>query len=208
MKKILKENYGYLVVIFVLTILLSIIMKSSLESYIVSFDQKFIDFIDEISGDNLTNIFRFITNFGDIYIPLIILTFILIFVKNKWYFILELGGYTIAGIITYVSKLLATRPRPLEALIKIPSSYSFPSGHTLTSLVFYGLLFYLISFKSDKITKILAFSISLLLISLIAISRIYLGVHYFTDVLGGFIIGIPCLMMIINIIEKNYKEKL
>ena len=207
-KKILKENYIYILIIVVLTILLTLVMKSSLLESIVSFDYNFVSFMKDISGDKLTFIFKFITNFGDIYVPLIILLFIFIFVRNNWYFILESSGYLIAGVLTYLIKLIVSRPRPIEALIRIPSSFSFPSGHTLTSLVFYGLLFYLISAKSNKKTKIISFIVALFIIILVAISRIYLGVHYFTDVLGGFVIGIPCLMMIINIIEKNFKEKL
>ena len=206
-KKILRENYIYITLIVILTIL-TMVMKSSLLDNIVSFDYNFVSFMKDISGDSLTSIFKIITNFGDIYIPLVILLLIFIFVKNKWYFILESGGYLLAGIITYLIKLIISRPRPIEALIRIPSSFSFPSGHTLTSLVFYGLLFYLISAKSNRKVKIISFIVSFFIISLVAISRIYLGVHYFTDVVGGFVIGIPCLMMIINIIEKNFKEKL
>lgn len=183
-------------------------MNLSIQESIVSFDYKFINFMNRYNNDTISSLFIFITNFGDFYIPLFILFCIFVFVKNKWYFFVESGGYLLAGIITYISKLLASRPRPIEALIKIPSSFSFPSGHTLTSIVFYGLLFYLISIRSSKLVKIISFILALLIICVVAISRIYLGVHYFTDVVGGFIIGIPCLMMIINIIEKNFKEKL
>ena len=207
-KKILKENYIYIILIVLLVIGLSIIMNLSIQDSIVSFDHKFINFMNRYNNETVSSILKFITNFGDFYIPLFILVCIFIFVKNKYYFFIEAGGYLIADIITYISKLLASRSRPLEALIKIPNSYSFPSGHTLTSIVFYGLLFYLISVHSSRPIKIISFIICLLIICVVAISRIYLGVHYFTDVVGGFIIGIPCLMMIINIIEKNFKEKL
>ena len=187
-KKIIKENYYYIFVILFLLIILSIIMNLSVLDSIATFDYKFISFINEYSSDKLSLLFKFVTNFGDFYI--------------------EAASYMFSGIITYIAKLLASRPRPLEALIEIPSSFSFPSGHTLTSIVFYGLLFYLVSIHSSKTTKIVGFILSLIIISIVAISRIYLGVHYFTDVVGGFILGIPCLMMIINIIEKNFKEKL
>lgn len=207
-KKIIKENYYYIFVILFLLIILSIIMNLSVLDSIATFDYKFISFINEYSSDKLSLLFKFVTNFGDFYIPVFILFCILIFVKNKWYFYIEAASYLFSGIITYIAKLLASRPRPLEALIEIPSSFSFPSGHTLTSIVFYGLLFYLVSIHSSKTTKIVGFILSLIIISIVAISRIYLGVHYFTDVVGGFILGIPCLMMIINIIEKNFKEKL
>ena len=207
-KKILKENYIYLIVITILTILLTVIMKSSLEKNIVSFDSNFIDFMNGIMNSKLTNIFKFVTNFGDIYIPFIILFFILVFVKNKWYFILEFGGYAISGIITYFAKLLASRPRPLDALIKIPSSFSFPSGHTLTSLVFYVLLCFILTYNMSIKKRRILIIITFIFVLLIAASRVYLGVHYISDIIGGVLIGVPVLLMCLNIINKNFSNKL
>ena len=133
---------------------------------------------------------------------------ILIFLKNKWIFYLQTSCYAIAGIITYISKLLAARPRPVEALIKIPSSYSFPSGHTLTSLVFYFMLVFLLTYKIDKKKRVIYLLLTFVLSLNIAFSRVYLGVHYFSDVLGGIIIAIPCLYLFMNIINKNYSKKI
>lgn len=207
-KKIVKENKIYLIILLFLIIVLSIIMRSSLHDQIIILDNKIIEFVRDIVDSRLTSFFHFMTNSGVFYIPIIILVCIFMFIKNKWYFCIQLAGYAFAGLVSYIAKLIVARPRPLEALIKMPSTYSFPSGHTLTSLVFYCLLFYLLTIKSKRSIKIIGFIFSLLLISIVALSRIYLGVHYFSDVLGGFIIGIPCVLMIVNIIEKNFKEKL
>ena len=207
-KKILKENKYYLITIISLIIVLSIIIKSPLHDYIISFDYSIINFFDILIDDKLTVFFSIITNSGVIYIPIVIIVFIFLYYKNKWYFYIQTIGYGLAILIAYISKLIIARQRPLEALIKIPSSYSFPSGHTLTSLVFYCTLFYLVHYRCEKKVKIISFILCFLLIITVAISRIYLKVHYFSDVLGGFIIGIPCCLMIINIVEKNFKEKL
>lgn len=206
--KIVKENYVYMIVILLMIIIFSIVMKSSLHDKIILFDIEIREFVQEMFNKSLTSIFSIITNFGDLYIPIIIIMCIFVFKKNKWYFYLLSCGYLFSGVITYVSKLLASRPRPIEALIDIPKSFSFPSGHTLTSLVFYCLLCYLLTFKSSKTVKLISFIFACIFVCTIAVSRIYLGVHYFSDVFGGYLIGIPCLMLIINIIENNFREKL
>ena len=61
-------------------------MNLSVLDSIATFDYKFISFINEYSSDKLSLLFKFVTNFGDFYIPVFILFCILIFVKNKWYF--------------------------------------------------------------------------------------------------------------------------
>ena len=208
MKKIINENKILLILLVVVITLLSFIMRSSLHDKIVLFDYKVIDFITNSIDYRLTNVFKYMTNFGGFYIPIIIIVCIFIFIKNKWYFYLQSASYLFAGIITYISKLIVSRPRPIEALIDIPKSFSFPSGHTLTSFVFYGYLCYLLTIKLEKKYKIIFSIVYGFLITIIAISRIYLGVHYFSDVIGGFIVGIICLLLFINITEKNYKEKL
>ena len=205
-KKIIKENYIYLIIILLLIVTFSIIMRSSLHDKIIIFDKKVIDFIANNRSDLSNNVFKVLTRFGGALIPCIILVILLIFNKNRWKFLLLGCSYLISGVITYVSKLLAGRQRPEIAVIKMPSSLSFPSGHTLTSIVFYTILLYLLSYKTkyNKLFVIIGFVFALL----IATSRVYLGVHYFSDVIGGLIIAIPCLLMCINIINKNFKEKL
>lgn len=207
-KKVFKENLIYIIIIISLIIVLSIIMRSSLHGKIIIFDNKVIEFVRDILDSRLTSFFKLMTNSGALYIPIVILVCIFVFIKNKWYFCIETVSYAFAGLVSYIAKLIVARPRPLEALIKMPSTYSFPSGHTLTSLVFYCILFYLLTIKSKRSVKIIGFIFSLSLICIVSVSRIYLGVHYFSDVLGGFIIGIPCVLIIVNTIEKNLKEKL
>ncbi len=207
-KKIIKENKWYLLCIVLIITILIILMRSSFSNTIMAIDNKVIKLMNNSVYDLLTSIFKIITFFGDFYIPIIIIVCILIFLKNRWYFYLLTSGYAISGIITYLSKLLIGRARPISALIDIPKSFSFPSGHTLTSLVFYILLCYLLVCNKDKKTKTIFMLITSLFVLLIAISRIYLGVHYFSDVIGGFIIGIPYILFVINVVKKNFKEKL
>ena len=182
-------------------------MNSSLYEKILSFDQSVIRIVNNIVDTNLTIYFKIATFIGDFYIPILILMCILLLIKNKWYLYILSSSYLIAGIISYVSKLITMRQRPLIALINIPRSFSFPSGHTLTSLIFYSMLCYLITINLHKKGKLICSVLFSILIFSIGLSRIYLGVHYFSDVIGGVLLGIPLLLMLSNIVEKHFKEK-
>ena len=105
---------------------------------------------------------------------------------------------SISGLISSLVKILVNRPRPAESLVRIVqkvTQQSFPSGHVLFYIVFFGFLtFLMFELKTlPKIVKILVITLSMLLIFIIPFSRIYLGAHWFTDVLGGFLLGVLCL---------------
>ena len=110
------------------------------------------------------------------------------------------------SFINLILKILIQRPRPNGFNIINETGYSFPSGHSMVSTAFYGLLIYL-SYKNIK-NKILRRSICIILfflIVLIGISRIYLGVHYASDVIGGFFLSIAYLIVFIEIVPKFLK---
>lgn len=90
-------------------------------------------------------------------------------------------GMSLAVIITEILKIVIREPRPHLTAAVVETSFSFPSGHSVNSTVFYLLLFYLL-----KINRVWALPI----ICLIGFSRIYLGVHYYWDVGGGILIGL------------------
>jgi len=207
-KKIFKENYLYIIVIVFIVLLFHFVINSNISNSIIELDNTFFEIINDYRSDFLNTIFKILTCFGNIYIPVLIIIAMLIFYKNKWFGLLQGGCYAIAGIITYLSKILIARPRPIEALIKIPSSYSFPSGHTLTSIVFYVILTYLLTIKCKKETRNSLIILATIFALLISFSRPYLGVHYLSDIIGGMILSVPILFMLINIINKNFKKKI
>ncbi len=159
-------------------------------------------------SDFATPIAKFITNFGGA-IFIILLTVILIAViKNKKIGLSILTNLAIITILNQLLKRILQRPRPTEYRIIEESGYSFPSGHSMISMAFYGYLIYL-SYKyvENKNVKWILISLLSILICLIGISRIYLGVHYTSDVLGGFLISISYLVIYISAVNNVFCRK-
>ena len=159
-------------------------------------------------SDFATPIAKFITNFGGA-IFIILLTVILIAViKNKKIGLSILANLAIITILNQLLKRILQRPRPTEYRIIEESGYSFPSGHSMISMAFYGYLIYLIyKYVENKNVKWILISLLSVLICLIGISRIYLGVHYTSDVLGGFLISISYLVIYISAVNNVFYRK-
>lgn len=156
----------------------------------------------------LTQAFEFITMLGApitaTFITLI--AALIIYKKHRTYLIPLLTTSISAGLTIYITKILLHRQRPLDALVT-EKSFSFPSGHSLISMALYGLLIYIICLNFEKKSqKITIISIGTIIILLIGISRLYLGVHYFSDVLGGYIIGSIWLAGGIMMLRKEMKH--
>ena len=159
-------------------------------------------------SDFATPIAKFITNFGGA-IFIILLTVILITViKNKKIGLSILTNLAIITILNQLLKRILQRPRPTEYRIIEESGYSFPSGHSMISMAFYGYLIYLIyKYVENKNVKWILISLLSVLICFIGISRIYLGVHYTSDVLGGFLISISYLVIYISAVNNVFYKK-
>ena len=154
-------------------------------------------------SDFATPIAKFITNFGGP-IFLIIATIILfILIKNKKIGFSIISNLVIVTILNQLLKNILQRPRPNEFRIVEETGYSFPSGHSMASMAFYGYLIYLIyKYVKNKYLKWTLIVLLGILICTIGISRIYLGVHYTSDVLGGFLISISYLVIYISAVNK------
>ena len=159
-------------------------------------------------SDFATPIAKFITNFGGA-IFLIIATIILfILIKNKKIGFSIISNLVIVTILNQLLKNILQRPRPNEFRIIEETGYSFPSGHSMVSMAFYGYLIYLIyRYVKNKYVKWVLIVLLSILICTIGISRIYLGVHYTSDVLGGFLISISYLVIYISAVNKFLLEK-
>lgn len=158
--------------------------------------------VENLRTDVLTNIMKFITNLGGLYVLLTIcIVSLIIFKKKKIGLSLFCNLVIITGANLLV-KHIVRRPRPDGYRLITESGYSFPSGHSMVNTAFYGLIIYYIYHyvKNKKIRNVLCVLISLLIV-LIALSRVYLGVHYATDVLAGFLLSIAYLICFISICD-------
>ena len=159
-------------------------------------------------SDFATPIAKFITNFGGAIFLVIATITLFIVIRNKKIGISILSNLAIVTVLNQLIKRILQRPRPTEYRIIEETGYSFPSGHSMVSMAFYGYFIYLIyKYVKNKYVKWISISLLSLLICAIGISRIYLGVHYTSDVLGGFLISISYLIIYISVANKFIIEK-
>ena len=146
---------------------------------------------------------KVITNFGGAIFLIVVTIVLFILIKNKKIRLSIFSNLVIITILNQLLKRILQRPRPTEYRIYEETGYSFPSGHSMISMAFYGYLIYLIyKYVKNKYIKWISIVLLSILICAVGISRIYLGVHYTSDVLGGFLISISYLIIYISAINK------
>jgi membrane-associated phospholipid phosphatase len=158
--------------------------------------------IDErFTGFMKTVTFMGAARFLQIAFALLVISYL---VKNNRKRAIEIAAIGIGGfLITYVMKLSFQRVRPSGPLIEPLTNFSFPSGHATSGFIFYGLLIYLIWKGGMRVSYKYILSVILVLIALlIGFSRVYLRLHYFSDVLAGFCIGFAWLSLSIWLFQK------
>lgn len=167
-------------------------------------DQTIYNLIINLMNSNTTAIMMFASYLGSA-VTLIVLSIGFIFLlkdkRDSKYISINL---VLVFLLNRILKSIIARPRPQVLRLVQESGYSFPSGHSMVSMGFYGFLIYLIyiKIKNKKIKYPLIILLSVLIFS-IGISRIYLGVHYATDVIGGFIIAVIYLIIFVKYIYNK-----
>ena len=175
-------------------------------SWVHSLDMSMIEMIQSNVTETKTTILSLLTEVGNIrlVIVLTIILAILLFVK-KWYAAgLWFGGTILfcAAIITKILKEVFNRTRPDFLQLVEKTSESFPSGHATATTIFYGLLGLALILLTTKVwKKIVIGFITLTLIGFILITRIYLGVHFPTDVIAGFLYGSASALISISVYQ-------
>ena len=157
-------------------------------------DRQILLFMAAHRSDGLDYGFRAVTWLGSLYVlaPLAaLLVAVLLYFQKRWEALML--GVSLGGAVLWVhlAKALVARPRPalVEPVIALPADGSFPSAHT-AQIVAFALGVVLIVRRLWPEWQFAALAVAVLLIILVAASRIYLQVHYPSDVLGGFLLGI------------------
>ena len=174
------------------------------------FDLTIYNFIYSFYSTPFTMFMRVISSLAS---PIVIITALLcifLLFKDRRIFLQFFTLTLFTKVINVLIKNIIQRPRPsLSTTLSIETGYSFPSAHTMVATVFFGFIIYLVV-KNVKNKKLRNYSVALLslIIFLIGISRIYLGVHYATDVIGGFIIGLLILFIFIKLVYKKSNKNI
>jgi undecaprenyl-diphosphatase len=199
--------------IFLLSLLLflvianEIVLESENQLDYVAFQK-----LREMTSPSMTRLMLFITFFGSNYFLLpayiLLIGYFLLFKKTRR-LSLDVAAIGITStIILFSLKAIFHRHRPLDPLVRNVNGFSFPSGHSFCSFTFFGLLIYILwNHEMKPVVRWIATIFFFLFACAIAFSRVYLHVHYASDVIAGFCLCIVWLGLSFWIIRK-YKHQL
>lgn len=179
---------------------------------VTSWDYQMAEWIYEMREAELTQYIERLTRIGDGISQVIVTAVIgLIFANlvtwklGLWYILTVLFG---AEFLNNAVKNIHQRIRPTEVTSLIEQGgYAFPSGHSMGTMILYGGLIYMIwRHGHSQSIKFLTTILVVLVIIGVGFSRIYLGVHYLTDVIGGWSLGLAWLMLCIGIYDRLIKS--
>lgn len=199
--KKLFANFGILLVLFIICLWIFLFVGDMVfRANDMAFDDRVFTTIHPYYNESLTQFFEVVTWFGGhrFLLPANILL-ILIFLISKpiRFYGWKIAILSITGILVMFGlKELLERQRPLVPLLAKAHGYSFPSGHSFSSFLFFGILGYIVHRTvKNKLLRIIIIIFLSLFVLLIGYSRIYLKVHYATDVIAGFMLAAIWLML-------------
>jgi membrane-associated phospholipid phosphatase len=184
--------------------IVSKLAEEVLEKETFVFDTTFLLWLHQFANPQIDQLMLFITQIGD---PTTVIIVAGVTLATLWWrhyrleamiFILDcLGG----AILNTGLKLFFSKPRPqLWKQLIVETSFSFPSGHAIGSIVLYGFVAYLLATFHPKYSPII-YTLAAILIGIIGISRLYLGVHWLTDIIAGYGVGFLWMMICITMLR-------
>ncbi len=208
--KQLKKLYPF-VVITLLILIFSRLAREVIENETFKLDLSINSWVHGLRSPFWTEIMKTVSDIG-----LIGGVFVIGFISAYWFYHkrlqMQIGLLTSslgASLFTYFIKLSIARDRPeLTSRLVAESGFSFPSGHATTAFTAFGILSVVIYFSHKIPQQIKFFSIVFLsaFALLVGFSRLYLGVHYFTDVAAGAIVGLTATYIFYYLKSKNHND--
>lgn len=201
------KKYLKLTIAIIALIVFTYIAINVFKKEIFTWDTSIYNYLMQKRNIKLNELVILFTELGGAIVITIITILLLIFVKKEYKIMIATNVISIT-LLNQILKIVFMRPRPEIMRLIDENGYSFPSGHSMVSTAFYGLLIYLIykNVKNNYLKWFGCIALSLLIIG-IGLSRIYLGVHYASDVIGGFCFSIIYLIIYMQLIKKNKKTK-
>jgi len=198
------KNNILIIILGLVFILLSVFIKLDLT---ISFDNAIYELLTFNMSNLVTNFYKVITLLGSTeFIIFLCIFFLILFIilKKRNYGYLISIVLIISTVINNVLKLIVRRERPLVLSFVEEHSFSFPSGHTMAAVSMYGILIYLIlkSNLSKKLKGVISAVLGIIPV-LVALSRVYLGAHFMSDVIGGIIVSTILLIVITYFVDKK-----
>lgn len=204
----MKKNIKW-IILAILLIIFGFITYAVVTGKTANFDKSVYDAITKVSNPTLNTIYKIITFFGSVIGIILFVVLTLIFMKNKKNALWIAGGTAGATILNNAIKFSVRRARPALPLynpLVVEKSFSFPSGHTMGSVGFYGMLMFFIWRSNLEKSKKIIFSVLLtLLIAAVMVSRLYLAAHFASDVIAGAVAASAFLIVFTSFI-KNKKS--
>ena len=179
-----------------------------LTNNVTGLDNSIYNIIISSKSDAMTMFMTIITMMCNTEFIIVATLLLILLIKNK-----KIGGMiasnvVLCSVINTIIKHIFLRPRPVGIKLIEQGGYSFPSGHSMMAVAFYGLLIYIIwNTKWRNVWKLFTTTLLVILILLIGISRIYVGVHFASDVIAGLSISLSYLIIFIELIYKRVIKK-
>ncbi|TJX65230.1 phosphatase PAP2 family protein [Soehngenia saccharolytica] len=201
-KSLFKTFYIYIVA------LISILMLSlgdNFFKFVLKFDESILMFFDNHQNTIVLNIMKFISFIGSssFLVPFITLCTLILLFKKKYKDVFVIISASLGSLgLNSLLKNIIKRARPVEFFKTIETSYSFPSGHAMVAASLSFSIAYILTKNKSQASKKKAYIIASVYTILMSFSRLYLGVHYPTDVVFGMFYGIALFLLIKDLFFK------
>ena len=209
LQKIKNNKVIFIITILLLMVIIIITKKIALKEELIMDKIAYDILVIKLRNPTLNTFMKIATKLSNttfiISLSIILIGIFYHFFKRKELSLLIIENLLFIVFLNQIIKFMIRRDRPTGFRLIEMSGYSFPSGHAMVSMAFYGLLIYIIKhlIKNKKIKTALII-LNIIIILLIGVSRIYLGVHYLSDVVTGYSISIIYLLILTKLLNKYH----